>query len=112
MSKRKREYTIYRVIDDTHTGVYRFECRGSQRIREFIKTARDKEEEVPKEDYYQRHAYDAYAYGIPITKEQYDRYDPELGVIACGLIENHKNNIHYKDEYFAEERAKGIKRGY
>lgn len=112
MAKKSYPKTIYRVVDDTFTGVYRFVVYRHDRRDESQKVSRTEERTVPNNEYSLDHAGYAFLFGIPITKEQYDNYDPKLGIIACGLIENHKNDIHYNDEYFAKERAKGIKLGY
>lgn len=56
-------------------------------------------------------AMDCYMHGYEISKEQYDRYDSRLGLIACGLVENHVH-ADYDDEDFEKEGAKGRKFGY
>lgn len=57
-------------------------------------------------------ALDATYYGFPITKEQYDKYDPTVGIIACGLLKNHQHGSHYNEEEYAKERAKGKRLGF
>ncbi len=112
MARKKKFNGIkYMFTNDSEDAVYRFDVENGEVGAIYEKCGKDTERLITHPELV-NDAMHCYLRGYPITKEQYDSYDSALGLIACGLIENHTHGTHYDDAYYAKERAKGVKHGY
>lgn len=111
MAKKKFNGILYKYTDEHTDSVYRFVVVDGEVTDIYVKCSRNKEVLITDKENY-KEAYIVYFEGTPITQEQYEKYDPRLGLIACGLVVNGVNGVYYNPEHYEQERKKGIKRGY
>ncbi len=112
MAKRKKFNGVKYMYTDVHEdAVYRFVVVDGEVTDIYEKCTRNKEVLLTEKES-RKEAMFVYFDGTPISKEQYDKYTPALGLIACGLVVNGANNKHYTPEYYERERKKGVKLGY
>lgn len=110
MKRKKFSGSVYMFINDYEDAVYRFDVVNGEVTDIWTRVCPGRENQITDPES-RDEAMDCYMHGYRITKEQYDRYDSRLGLIACGLVENHVH-ADYDEEYYESERAKGRKLGY